>query len=180
MHLYQYTQKIEHCSNKFDFLPLFCLEGLVPCYRVLTGVKRCRLFHILLPGMSQSYSRFVPARLSHFGPIRFFTSPAAEAQQGQRWRGAGDDRKSCRGSSQTAPGPRQAACLRWTDAAAQARALGTLQLQAMARSGGLSRPWSELVQSPPCETREQSSSPPRDSQQARESWKACHLLFGRS
>ena len=30
MHLYQYTQKIEHCSNKFDFLPLFCLVGLVP------------------------------------------------------------------------------------------------------------------------------------------------------
>ena len=30
MHLYQYTQKIELCSNKFDFLPLFCLVGLVP------------------------------------------------------------------------------------------------------------------------------------------------------
>ena len=28
MHLYQYTQKIGHCSNKFDFLPLFCLVGL--------------------------------------------------------------------------------------------------------------------------------------------------------
>ena len=39
MHLYQYTQKIEHCSNKFDFLPLFCLEGLVP-NSVLSGSHR--------------------------------------------------------------------------------------------------------------------------------------------
>ena len=38
MHLYQYTQKIEHCSNKFDFLPLFCLEGLVP-NSVLSGSR---------------------------------------------------------------------------------------------------------------------------------------------
>ena len=38
MHWYQYTQKIEHCSNKFDFLPLFCLEGLVP-NSVLSGSR---------------------------------------------------------------------------------------------------------------------------------------------
>ena len=38
MHLYQYTQKIEHCSNKFDFLTLFCLEGLVP-NSVLSGSR---------------------------------------------------------------------------------------------------------------------------------------------
>jgi hypothetical protein len=38
MHLYQYTQKIEHCSNKFDFLTLFCLEGLVS-NSVLSGSR---------------------------------------------------------------------------------------------------------------------------------------------
>ena len=38
MHLYQYTQKMKHCSNKFDFLPLFCLEGLVP-NSVLSGSR---------------------------------------------------------------------------------------------------------------------------------------------
>jgi hypothetical protein len=41
MHLYQYTQKIEHCSNKFDFLTLFCLEGLVP-NSVLSGSRGSR------------------------------------------------------------------------------------------------------------------------------------------
>ena len=41
MYLYQYTQKFEHCSNKFDFLPLFCLEGLVP-NSVLSGSRGVR------------------------------------------------------------------------------------------------------------------------------------------
>ena len=46
MHLYQYTEKIEHCSNKFDFLPLFCLEGLVP-NSVLSGSRGCTESYLL-------------------------------------------------------------------------------------------------------------------------------------
>ena len=53
MHLYQYTQKIEHCSNKFDFLPLFCLEGLVP-NSVLSGSRgRPRPFILVIVSASK-------------------------------------------------------------------------------------------------------------------------------
>ena len=39
MHLYQYTQKIQLCSNRFDFLPLF-LSGRVTSKFVVTRFSR--------------------------------------------------------------------------------------------------------------------------------------------
>ena len=39
MHLYQYTQKIQLCSNRFDFLPLF-LSGRVSSKFVVTRFSR--------------------------------------------------------------------------------------------------------------------------------------------